>query len=203
MKIAVLDIETTGRHPNNGTIVELGIVLLDLNTHFKTKLLDSTCRESNFETKYEATNLEQSWVFQNSTLTLNEVRSGPSWEEIAPKIQIILNKFPVTAYNKEFDFGFLRDRKIKIPRELACPMIKATPVLKIPGFYDKYKWPSVQESWNYFFPKHQDYQETHRAYDDAQHEAEIVFALYQIGAWKFAISKGRLQNITRGNNLKP
>ncbi|WP_371803937.1 exonuclease domain-containing protein [Candidatus Lokiarchaeum ossiferum] len=184
MKIAVLDIETTGRTPKTGTIVEIGICLLDLKSHFKSKLFDSTCREVNFDFLHEEKLLENAWVFQNSSLTIEDVRNGPTWEYIKPKIQKILSKFPVTAYNKQFDFGFLQTRGIKIRKELDCPMIKATPVLKIPGFYDEYKWPSVQEAWEYFFPNRKDYMEEHRAYDDALHEADIVKALYDIGAWK-------------------
>ncbi|UYP48375.1 hypothetical protein NEF87_004660 [Candidatus Lokiarchaeum ossiferum] len=184
MKIAVLDIETTGRTPKTGTIVEIGICLLDLKSHFKSKLFDSTCREVNFDFLHEDKLLENAWVFQNSSLTIEDVRNGPTWECVKPKIQKILLKFPVTAYNKQFDFGFLQTRGIKIHKELDCPMIKATPVLKIPGFYDEYKWPSVQEAWEYFFPNKKDYMEEHRAYDDALHEADIVKALYDIGAWK-------------------
>lgn len=184
MKIAVIDIETTGRTPKTGTIVEIGICLLDLNTHFKSKLFDSTCREANFESLHEGRKLENAWVFQNSSLKIDYVKNGPTWEEIKPKIQKILSKFAVTAYNKQFDLGFLQARGIKIRKELECPMIQATPILKIPGYYDKYKWPSVQECWEYFFPNKKDYLEEHRAYDDALHEADIVHALYEIGAWK-------------------
>ena len=184
MRIAVLDIETTGKNPGTGTIIEVGICLLDLDTKFITKLLDTTVREKHFETQYGSQSLEACWVFQNSDLTIEAIRNGPTWEEFAGKIQKILNKFPITAYNKEFDFKFFKDRGLSIPRELPCPMIQATPVLKLPGKYKDYKWPKVQEAWDYFFPDQNIYQELHRAYDDAMHEAEIVYALYQIGAWK-------------------
>lgn len=184
MRIAVIDIETTGRTPTEGTIIEVGICYLDLETKFITKLLDTTVREKHFETQFDARSLEACWVFKNSDLTTDDIRNGPAWEEKAKDIQRILNKFPVTAYNKSFDFGFFKDRGLLIPRELPCPMIQATPVLKLPGTYEKYKWPKVQEAWDHFFPDQNFYQETHRAYDDAVHEAEIVYALYQIGAWK-------------------
>ncbi len=184
MKIAIIDIETTGRTPKTGTIVEIGICLLDLETQFKSKLFSSTCREANFESLFEGNQLEKAWIFLNSSLKIEEIKKGPTWEEIKPKIQKIVNKFPMTAYNKQFDLGFLKDRGIKITREADCPMIRATPVLKLPGYYEEYKWPNVQEAWNYFFPNKLDYTEEHRAYDDAYHEADIVFALYKLGALK-------------------
>ena len=185
MQIAVVDIETTGRTPTEGTIVEIGIAMLDLRTHFISKLFDSVVREDTFLKVYEATSIAESWVFQNSNLKLDDVLEAPLWTQVRVKIQRILNHFPVTAYNKDFDFGFLKSRGLKIPRELPCPMKVATPVLKLPPRYNyhDFKYPSVEESWNYFFPN-QPYVEDHRAYDDASHEAEIVYQLYKLGAWK-------------------
>lgn len=186
MRIAVLDIETTGRDPRLGTIVEIGIVMIDLRNQFKTKLFDSVVQDDLFQVKFEAPRLEKCWIFENSDLTISEVLNAPKITEILPKLQRILNKFPVTAYNKQFDFNFLKKQGLHIPMELPCPMIAATPILKIPPRYEmtEYKWPSVQECWDYFFPNSPYYLETHRAYDDAEHEAEIVYRLYEMGAWK-------------------
>ncbi|MHA1585299.1 MAG: hypothetical protein ACTSWL_08590, partial [Promethearchaeota archaeon] len=97
MNIAVLDIETTGKNPGNGTIVEIGICLLNLENHYISKLLDTTVRELDFETKHEARHLKDCWVFNNSSLTIEKVKSGPSWDEMKGKIQRILSKFPSTA----------------------------------------------------------------------------------------------------------
>jgi DNA polymerase-3 subunit epsilon len=186
MRIAVLDIETTGINPNQGTIIEVGICLLDLETGFISQLLDTTVREKHFETQYGGESLKTCWVFQNTDLTVETIRNGPAWEDVVGKIQTILNKFPITAFNKVFDLGFFKDRGLLIPHELPCPMIQATPVLKLPSEYKKkkWKWPKVQEAWDHFFPDQNTYKEIHRAYDDAMHEAEIILALYKIGAWK-------------------
>ncbi len=189
MKIAVIDIETTGRSPSVGTIVEVGACLLDLETHFTSKLLDLVVIQPQFETLHEAGRVDDSWVFQNSDLTVDMVRNGVSWDQAAIKIQRILDKFPCTAYNKAFDFGFFRASGLRVPRELPCPMIAATPVLKLPGRYDDYKWPSVDEAWHYFFPDRSSFVEAHRAYDDAVHEALIVQKLFTLGAWKPIIER--------------
>ena len=61
-------------------------------------------------------------------------------------------------------------------------MIRATNVTKIINEYGDYKWPSVEEAWSHLFPS-QPYKESHRAYDDAVHEAQIILALYKLGAW--------------------
>ncbi len=183
MRVAVLDLETTGRKPHLGTIVEVGICLLNLDNGFITPLLNTTVREYNFEEKFEANRISNVWIFQNSDLQIETVRNGPKWEEFAPKIQKILNKFPVTAYNTAFDFGFLKSRGIKIPQPLPCPMVAATPYLKLPGTIYEYKYPSFQEIWNHFYPQKKDYIETHRACDDAQHEAEIVYELFKRKIW--------------------
>ena len=183
MKIAVVDIETTARSPEKGTIVEIGICMLDLESHFTTKLLATTCREQTFQTIFEERQLKNCWVFNNSDLTIDEILTGPSWEETVPKLNRIFEKFPATAYNKQFDLNWLRKHGATIPKELPCPMIAATPVLKLPGRYRSHKWPSVQEAWDFFFPEKNHYIEQHRAYDDAEHEAEIVYKLYESGDW--------------------
>ncbi|NHJ24603.1 MAG: hypothetical protein EAX89_08510 [Candidatus Lokiarchaeota archaeon] len=48
-KIAVLDIETTGLKPDNGLIVEIGIVELDLKTGATKILFESIIKEAGFE----------------------------------------------------------------------------------------------------------------------------------------------------------
>src|SRR6056297_1954030 len=112
MRIAVLDLETTGTKPYLGTIVEVGICMLDLKTGFTTPLLDTLVKEPQFENRFEGESLNESWIFQNTDLTPDMVRIAPTWKSIKRKSQKILNKFPVTAYNTAFDFGFLRSRGI-------------------------------------------------------------------------------------------
>ncbi|KKN07780.1 hypothetical protein LCGC14_1063450 [marine sediment metagenome] len=69
--------------------------------------------------------------------------------------------------------------------ELPCPMVIATDILKIslPKSPKLYKWPNVEETWNYLFPDKK-YIEKHRGYDDAVHEALIIFELYKMNKWR-------------------
>jgi len=179
-EILIVDIETTDLSPLHGSIVEVAIVSLNLKTSSRKILFDSVCREDSSETlKRDA------WIFNNSTLTFEEVISAGYFQSILPEIQRIVDSYPLglTAYNLQFDFAFLEDRGLKIKNRLSCPMKLSTDVVKLPSHHPnhgKYKWPKVEEAWNYFFPQ-TPYKEKHRAADDAYHEAAIVCALYKMG----------------------
>jgi len=183
-KVAIIDIETTGLYPNSSLILEIGIVELDLNSG-KTKILfDSLVNEPGF-----GENHRSSWIFENSDMVFEEVLKAPELSEFENELQTIFNKYGVSAYNKAFDLGFLTDRGFFFPNELPCIMITSTSVCRIPfrrpldmERYSgrEYKWPSVQEAWNFFFP-HSNYIEGHRAADDALHEAKIFYELYRFG----------------------
>lgn len=183
--VAVLDIETTGRKPSNGTIVEIGVCLLDLSNGKVKKLFDSIVQEPDLYTRHESSSLKDSWVFNNSDLTLEAVKASPQLLSFKEELQNIFSTYWITAYNKDFDLGFLKSRGFSFPKQGPCPMKAATPLLKLnySRRYHSYKWPTVEEAWDYFFPD-KNYYEAHRAYDDAVHEAQIVYALYQRGKWK-------------------
>ena len=174
-KILILDIETTGFLGQGGSIVEIGIVDLDLDTGEITEVFESLILEEG-EVKKDA------WIFQNSDLTVEEILDAPLSGEVFLTVQSILNKYPLgcTAFNKKFDFGFLRDRGLKI-KELPCPMLLSTDICKIKNSYG-YKWPKVEEAFSHFYPDIE-YTEKHRGLDDAKHEAMIVYALYQLGVF--------------------
>ena len=184
MKILIVDIETTDFFKNNGKIVEVGMVSLDLNTGKKEIVFNSVCHEKPITEK----EIENSWIVKNSDLTKKAILDSPEFVDIKHKIQGIINRYPdgITAYNNAFDFQFLESRGINLEKKLPCPMIISTPIVKINNPYDwgdLYKWPSVEEAYYHFFPK-TDFIEKHRGGDDAYHEADIVLKLYQIGKFK-------------------
>ena len=187
-RVLVCDIETTGLDPLKDLIVEVGLVLIDLKTGAIEKCFDQVVREASFGDAHK-----KAWVFANSDLKFGEVQSAPLLLSVKEEIQNYFNRFPATAYNKQFDFGFLRQRGIKIPYELDCPMQMATPILKIPHWKSGYKYPSVEEAWRYYFPTIK-YLEKHRAYDDAMHEAQIVRNMYQNNQWQYRAIKDFLSS---------
>jgi len=183
-KILVVDIETTGFLNQGGSIVEIGIVALCLETGQTEIIFDSLLRENILTAKHREEPM--GWIFRNSDLTPEAVRDAPSASEVLTKVQHIIDQYPLgcTAYNKQFDFGFLTDRGLII-KELPCPMLLATDICQLPNKhgYKNYKWPSVEEAWRHFFPAIT-YNERHRGADDAKHEALIVYELYKLGIFK-------------------
>ena len=181
MKILIVDLETTGFQNDNGKIVEIGLVVLDLETGNKTVLLDVTCREAGMTIKDR-----DAWIFQNSDLTVQQVREAQDLSEIAPMIQRIINLYPdgITAFNRNFDINFLKSRGFIFPKLLPCPMILCTSICKIPQKNGRggYKFPKAQEAYDYFFPD-SGFIEEHRGASDCLMEADIVYSLYKLGVF--------------------
>ncbi len=184
-EILVLDIETTGFLDQGGKIVEIGIVKLDLDSGEVTSVYDSLIKEDGLNASH--TRGKFGWIFQNSNLKFEEVMEAPSLDSQKAVIQDLLDRYRVTAYNKAFDFGFLKDRGFQV-KELECPMHLSTPIVKLPSPYNRgFKWPKVEEAWDFFFGK-TGYIEAHRGLDDAAHEAKIVHKLYQMGKFPYTES---------------
>lgn len=180
-KILVIDIETTGFLKEDGAIVEVGIVSLDLNSGEVRTLFDSVCKEGHLSERHRTEPM--GWIFRNSTLTVDEVRNAPLLKEMGWEIQLIIDLYPLgaTAYNRNFDFDFLENRGFVFPVKLPCPMLLSTSICRLhPKRYGSYKWPKVEEAWKHFFPG-VEYVEAHRGADDAFHEAKIVYELYKRG----------------------
>jgi len=171
-KIIIIDIETTDFLNKGGLIVEVGIVELDLTNGNRTPIYNRLVCEEGFGEEHKG-----AWIFSNSSLKYEDVLKAEPLD--ARKLQEILAKYHATAYNKKFDFDFLSSRGLGI-NELPCPMIALTPVCKLPGKFGKYKWPKVQEAWDILFPN-VPYVEEHRGYDDALHEALLVYKLHTSG----------------------
>lgn len=179
-KILIIDIETTNFLQKGGKIVEIGIVELDLSNGETRIIFDEVCHEKGI-TKEE---VESSWIVNNSDLTVEAIRYSKNLDYYRTEIQHLLNKYKAgaTAFNNVFDFGFLEDRGFKFSKKLDCPMKLSTNICKLPGKYG-FKYPNVQEAYNFFFGK-TDYIEKHRGADDALHEAKIVYELYKRGVFK-------------------
>ena len=179
-KILITDIETTGFSPTKSKIVEIGIVSLDLSNGEIQEVFNSFIKEDGI-TKEE---IELSWICKMEYIKVDDVLNAPTLEECYPEIQHTLLAYPsgITAYNNQFDLGFLQERGFVWHRTLPCPMELATYICQIPGKHGL-KWPKVEEAYHYFFPE-SDYVESHRGADDAKHEAEIVYELYKLGVFK-------------------
>ena len=185
-KILVLDIETSGFLPY-GRIVEIGIIELDVITGEKKVLFDELCNHPSLTAEV----LEKDWICQNGYIKKEDILKALNLEEFKTDIQYILDSYPLgaTAFNNQFDFGFMEADGFKFPKKLGCPMKLSTDLCKFPktgkaAFYGGYKWPNVEEAYFHFFGK-TDYVELHRGADDAFHEADIVFELIKMGILKY------------------
>lgn len=181
MKILIIDIETTGFLNEGGEIVEIGAVELCLNTGNREIVFNEIIKPNLPEKE-----IKKSWIVQNNYMNIDEILNGVPFYSIKDKLQNLVNKYPngATAFNRSFDFDFLKKYGIKFPKELPCPMLASTNICKIPktgkaAFYPGFKWPNVEEAYKFFYPK-SNYTEIHRGACDAFHEANIVLALHKM-----------------------
>lgn len=174
-KIGVVDLETTGLNSKIDSIVEIAVVSLDLETGEVETLYNQLVKETEYINEY-------GWIFENSDLSPEKVNNAQPLEFL--KLASIFVNYPMTAYNKNFDISFLRKRGFKISNILPCPMKILTPICKIPSrnFHSTYKYPSFKEAWAFTFPDKK-YKQSHRALDDATHEAQLIFELYKRGIY--------------------
>jgi hypothetical protein len=98
MKILVIDIETTGFLNSGGTIVEVGMVELCLETGEKKIVFDSLCHEPGPNLTLE--HVQKSWIVQNGYITVDEIRNSPRLSGLLPEIQLHVSSYHgVTAFN--------------------------------------------------------------------------------------------------------
>jgi len=117
-KILILDIETTGFLQQNGKIVEIGIVELDLENGQREIIFNEVCHEKGITLE----EISNAWIISNSDLNINLIKYSGTLESKKGRIQNILNSYPLgaTAFNNAFDFGFLEDRGFVFPKKLPC-----------------------------------------------------------------------------------
>ena len=175
-EIILLDIETTGFDPRKDEIVELGIVLLNLDTGEVKELYDQLFF---VEEKYKG-----SWIFQNY-IEFKDTQNKPNFQNCKEEINKVLLPFhgQITAWNRDFDSGFLRVNGIQLGKDLICPMKESADFFKLPNtssYYSDFKWPKAQEAWDILFPNNP-FTEEHRGLSDARMEAKIVYELHKRG----------------------
>jgi DNA polymerase-3 subunit epsilon len=193
MKIAIIDIETTGFIVTMDAIVEIGIVLVDTDTKEITKIFDSVVKDENFNPKIH----KHSWIFDNSDLEISDVINANPLEMHRATLQTIFDTYHVTAFNKAFDLRFLRSRGFTL-RDITC-LMKSSKSYGIVLYEDgSHKPPSVEEAYSALFPD-DFYIEAHRGGDDAMHEAKILLKLCDIKAGLIKVNPIIISEQARAN----
>ena len=174
--VYVLDIETDHLNYKFGSIVEIGIVKLNFISG-EIKIVFSSLVQEEKKINSEA------WIFKNSNLNFLDLIVAPTLEGVGSKLQILFLQGVFTAFNQDFDFGWLESRGFRIPQKFLDPMKVLTPVMKLPfkknysSMDNRFKYPSVEEAYFYLFKEH--IIEKHRALSDAIIEAKILLKMYQ------------------------
>ncbi len=179
MQVCVVDLETTGFNPRRDFLVEVGICRLDLATGEITSLVDSLVQEAGFAVRASPNAL----IFRHSNLRFRDILEAPPWPAVKPLVVDACGRYPVAAYNVNFDLGFLRARGIRPRRELPCIMRAAARACQIKTQTRTAKWPSLVEAWHAFFPD-EPFVQLHRAYDDCIHEARLLWRMRYNGAYQ-------------------
>lgn len=173
MKILVLDIETTGFNEVVDAIVEIGMVLVDTENKKIEKVFSEVVRHSKFDEKKHA----NSWIFSNSDLKIKDVLKAKDLEYYREKIQELLTKYPMTAFNMKFDTKFMEANNFTL-NKTKCLMESSRPYNKNLDRFGNKKIPNVEEIYRQFFPE-ESFVEAHRGCDDAYHEAKILLKLVE------------------------
>ena len=182
VEIIVVDLETAAHDPSksdlrdldNSLIIEVGIVKANLETGTIEPVFNEVCRE-------DKTCSEKSWIFQNSSLTVEQIVSSNHFNEYKQEIQELFNEYYATSWWQEFDFKRLEhsSRGLSIVNRFWDPVIALKPYLKLPPIRPTgYKRPKVEEAYMYF-NEGKSLDHPHRALDDATIEAEIIIQAVQ------------------------
>ena len=176
-KIAIIDIETTGFNPLKDSIIEIGIVELDLKTGEKKILFNSVVKDPN----YNLLKCYNNPFLKDISIDPIEIENAKLLEFYRDILQLIFNSYKTTAYNSKFDFRFLENRGFKIPRKLMDVMkfcrklISKENSLKFEEIYRHFYNTPQNESKKIL--TNSNYVSIHRAIDDAIHETELLYYL--------------------------
>lgn len=172
MEILVLDIETTGFYTKTDAILEIGMVLINTQSKEIETVFNHTVLDEAFKTWKH----KKSWVFENSSLTMGDILRSFPLEHYREEIQELLNKYPVTAYNKPFDLRFMKAKGFEF-KDTKCILKACRPYWKAAG--KTKKTPSFEDMHRLLF-EDEGYIEEHRGGADALDEAKLLLKLCEI-----------------------
>ena len=174
-QVLIVDLETTSVNPQLAYILEVAISRVNLTSKEIDPIIDTLIYpECPAETWLDC------WFMANSKLSPEMIWQAPKFTSVRDEVQKQVAALPVTAFNLNFDRQVLYRQNVQMPQRAPCLMLTCKDILKLPGYYNDYKFPKFSEAWGYFFPK-EPFEEKHRAGHDVLHEAKLAIALYERG----------------------
>lgn len=214
--IYVIDLETTGLdgYPTDH-VVEIGIAKYDQLNNNVTAVYDAVIRVPDIReihaNKVERDGTRGCWVFNHTSLTLEDVENGRPLEEVVEEVRHILNGKAVTAYNIPFDFDRFLDHEpwdldeitqrrkdvAKIAKDVIVALLKDDTKIPDAGLREKLRAYHERRPDGIFAsedaykvlcaddPAGVGMVQKHRALDDAIREAWIMHRASRTMAWAF------------------
>jgi DNA polymerase-3 subunit epsilon len=183
-EVFVIDTETTGLDgAPKDKVVDIAICKVLLEEGSIEKIYSSVVGH---DTSEWSTELKRSWIFENTDLTLEMVGKAPPEEQVVRDVTGILNGANVTSYNFSYDFNkFLYKRPWSLFGKFIpfrCIMEASKNVCKLPGMYEDYKWPKLEEAYRIIVKKDSEGQ-SHRALSDAVMASQVLLELHRTGRY--------------------
>lgn len=188
--IYVVDTETTGLDgAPKDLVVDIGICAVSLEEGTVRDVFDSVL---GYDVDSWDDSLRHAWIFENTDLTLDDVRDAPHAIHVIDKVRGLLKGKTVTAYNVAYDMDkFL----FKEPWDLRgrftlCSdiMLAATPVCKLPSQYygRQYRFPKLDHAYRTIVdgdPAGIGEAQSHRALSDARMASYVMIQMYRDGTY--------------------
>ena len=182
--ILFFDTETTGKAdfraepdaPHQPRLVQLAAILTD-NDGKEMGSLNLIIKPDGFEIPTDASRV-------HGITTKTAIEYGVGLEAALPIFaQLALKPHLIVAHNFDFDLLIMRGEFLRCgfeedPFEGAlkfCTMREMTPLCKLPGKYDDYKWPKLQEAHIHAFGS--EFDDAHDALADVRACAKLYFWL--------------------------
>lgn len=198
--VYVVDCETTGLNgvEAGDRVVEIGIARVDIVARRVYPEYSKVVR-----TRIER-DRERAWVFQNTSLTVDDVRKSPyTCFDVFHDLHTYANQ-PVTAYNRAFDIDkFLSHSPYSFnPADFPCLMELAAEYVGTRDHAGGSRWPKAQTAYNELCPDNPANLvgglEEHRALSDAIMEGHILLGVLKKDSELQHVLQRRIRTI---NNL--
>ncbi len=157
--LSFIDVETTGLRATTNRIIEIGIIRVEEN-----KIVERYQQLINPERSIPR------FIQHHTGITPAMVKDAPTFSQILPKVQSLLQDGIFVAHNAAFDYSFIQAEYRRYGLEYLAPRLCTVRLSKklFPG-YRRHGLDQIIERFNISCPAR------HRALDDA----EVVWQFYQ------------------------